>query len=79
MANVSTIKPFAKGDILVGVTLLNRADDDHAGDGRIIQYDSDLNEKGVLWTSGTSHLIAGLRFGPRRTTRCGSRRPRRRC
>ena len=31
MANVSTIKPFAKGDILIGVTLLNRADDDHSG------------------------------------------------
>lgn len=67
MVNVSTIKPFAKGDILVSATLLNRSDDDHAGDGRIIQYDSNLNEKGVLWTSGTTHLVGGLRFGPDKT------------
>jgi hypothetical protein len=64
MANVSTIQPFAKGDILVACTLLNNATDDHAGDGRIIQYDANLNEKGVLWVEGTTHLITGLRFGP---------------
>ncbi len=64
MANVSTMKPFAKGDIFAGATLLNRQDDDHAGDGRIIQYDSNLNEKGVLWTAGTTHLVGGLNFGP---------------
>jgi len=64
MTNESTIQPFAKGDILVGATLLNNPDDDHAGDGRIIQYDADLNEKGVLWTAGTTHLVGGLNFGP---------------
>lgn len=64
MTNESTIKPFAKGDVLVGATLLNNPDDDHAGDGRIIQYDADLNEKGVLWTEGTTHLVGGLKFGP---------------
>ncbi|MBL8225257.1 MAG: hypothetical protein JNM50_08005 [Chromatiales bacterium] len=64
MANVSTMQPFAKGDIFAGCTLLNRPEDDHAGDGRIIQYDSNLNEKGVLWLEGTTHLITGLRFGP---------------
>ena len=64
MTKESTIQPFAKGDILVGATLLNNADDDHAGDGRIIQYDSNLNEKGVLWTEGTTHLVGGLQFGP---------------
>jgi hypothetical protein len=67
MAPASTMKPFAKGDIFAGATLLNRADDDHAGDGRIIQYDSNLNEKGVLWTEGTTHLIGGLTFAPDRT------------
>jgi len=67
MTKESTIQPFAAGDILVGATVLNNPDDDHAGDGRIIQYDSDLNEKGVLWTEGTSHLIGGLRFGPDNT------------
>ena len=64
MTQESTIQPFAKGDILVGCTLLNNPDDDHAGPGRIIQYDSDLNEKGVLWTEGTTHLVGGLKFGP---------------
>jgi hypothetical protein len=64
MANVSTLQPFAKGDIFAGCTLLNRPEDDHAGDGRIIQYDSNLKEKGVLWVEGTTHLITGLRFGP---------------
>jgi len=64
MTKESTIQPFAPGDILVGATLLNNPDDDHAGDGRIIQYDSDLNEKGVLWLDGTTHLITGLKFAP---------------
>ena len=64
MTKESTIQPFAKGDILVGATVLNNPDDDHAGDGRIIQYDADLNEKGVLWTEGTTHLVGGLKFGP---------------
>lgn len=64
MTKESTIQPFAKGDILVGCTLLNNPDDDHAGPGRIIQYDSDLNEKGVLWLDGTTHLIGGLKFAP---------------
>jgi WD40 repeat protein len=64
MANASTMKPFAKGDIFAGATLLNNKEDDHAGDGRIIQYDSNLQEKGVLWTEGTTHLVGGLAFGP---------------
>jgi outer membrane protein assembly factor BamB len=64
MTKESTIQPFAAGDILVGATLLNNPDDDHAGDGRIIQYDKDLNEKGVLWVEGTTHLVGGLKFGP---------------
>jgi hypothetical protein len=67
MTKESTIQPFATGDILVGATLLNNPDDDHAGDGRIIQYDKDMNEKGVLWVEGTTHLVGGLRFGPDNT------------
>ncbi|MBM3514839.1 MAG: hypothetical protein FJX59_14175 [Alphaproteobacteria bacterium] len=58
----STIKPFGRGDVFVGATLLNNPADDHAGQGRIIQYDADLNEKGVLWVEGTTHLIGGLTF-----------------
>lgn len=61
---LSTMQPFARGDIFAGVTLLNRQDDDHAGAGRIIQYDSSLQEKGILWTAGTTHLIGGLAFAP---------------
>lgn len=64
MTKESTLQPFEKGDVFVGATLLNNPDDDHAGDGRIIQYDADLNEKGVLWTEGTTHLVGGLKFGP---------------
>ncbi len=63
----STIKPFAKGDVFVGATLLNNPKDDHAGLGRIIQYDADLKEKGVLWVEGTSHLVGGLSFAPNGT------------
>jgi len=64
MTKQSTLQRFEKGDVFVGATLLNNPDDDHAGDGRIIQYDAELNEKGVLWTQGTTHLVGGLKFGP---------------
>jgi hypothetical protein len=67
MTKESTIQPFEAGDIFAGATVLNNPDDDHAGDGRIIQYDKDLNEKGVLWVDGTTHLVGGLRFGPDNT------------
>ncbi len=61
---VSTMQSFAAGDIFVGATVLNNPEDDHAGIGRIIQYDENLNEKGVLWTEGTTHLITGVTFAP---------------
>lgn len=64
MSRQSTMQPFAKGDVFAGCTLLNNPADDHAGPGRIIQYDSQLKEKGVLWTEGTTHLVGGLKFGP---------------
>lgn len=67
MAQASTMQPFAKGDIFAGATLLNSKKDDHAGDGRIVQYDSNMKEKGVLWTEGTTHLVGGLAFGPDKT------------
>ena len=62
--NTSDMKAFEEGDILVGATLLNNPEDDHAGPGRIIQFDSDLNLKGTLWTDNTTHLIGGLKFDP---------------
>ena len=61
---VSTMQSFAKGDVFVGATLLNNSADDHAGLGRIIQYDANLKEKGVLWVTGTTHLVGGLTFAP---------------
>ncbi|MDX2221699.1 MAG: hypothetical protein SFV21_03055, partial [Rhodospirillaceae bacterium] len=63
-AKVSTLQPFAPGDVLVGATDLNVPEDDHAGDGRIFQFGADLKPKGVLYTQGTTHLVKGLTFGP---------------
>ncbi len=60
----STMKPFAPGDIFLGCTYLCHPDDDHKGDGRILQFDSNRVPKGTLYTEGTSHLIVNLRFGP---------------
>lgn len=60
----STLKPFAKGDLFVGATELNNPADDHAGRGRILQFDADLQLKGTLWLSDTTHLVGGLKFAP---------------
>ncbi len=64
MTKQSTLQPFAPGDIFIGATDLNNPNDDHAGEGRIFQYDKDFNEKGVLYTKGTTHLVLGLTFAP---------------
>ena len=58
------MQPFAPGDVFLGLTDLNDPDDDHAGDGRIVQYDKNLHPKGELWTEGGSHLVGGLEFDP---------------
>ena len=58
----ATLQPFAAGDIFLGCTLLDDPDDDHAGRGRILQYDRNLKLKGLLWTQGTRHLVGGLEF-----------------
>ena len=39
----NTMKPFEDGDIFLGCTYLNDETDDHKGDGRILQYDKNLN------------------------------------
>ncbi len=62
MKERSTLQPFAPGDVFVGSTVLDGGADDHAGRGRILQYDSQLRKKGVLWLSHTTHLVGGLRF-----------------
>jgi len=63
-APADALQPFVAGDVFVGATLLNNPDDDHAGRGRILQFDADLNPKGCLWTEGTTHLVYGLNFAP---------------
>ncbi len=60
----STATPFERGDILVAATVMDDPDDDHAGTGRILQYDADLNIKGTIWVEGTGHKIGGLAFDP---------------
>jgi hypothetical protein len=62
MKERSTFQPFAPGDVFVGSTVLDSGDDDHAGRGRILQYDEHLRRKGVLWLTDTTHLVGGLRF-----------------
>ena len=62
MPRKSTMQPFEAGDILIGCTLLNDPDDDHAGEGRILQYDRDFQLKGELWTEGGRPLVGGLAF-----------------
>jgi len=64
MSEESNLTTFTEGDVFVGATILNNPDDDHAGDGRIIQFDDNLNQKGILWTQDTTHLVQGLKFDP---------------
>jgi outer membrane protein assembly factor BamB len=63
-ARVSTATPFKKGDILVAATVMDDPNDDHAGTGRLLQYDAELNLKGTLWIKQTRHKLSGLVFGP---------------
>ena len=58
----STFKPYAPGDLFVAATLLDNPDDDHAGQGRILQYGADLSPKGELLLADTTHLVGGLNF-----------------
>lgn len=66
-ARVNTARPFRKGDILVAATVMNDPNDDHAGVGRLLQYDEHLNYQGELWLTGSTHKVGGLTFGPDRT------------
>lgn len=56
---------FARGDVFAAATILDDPSDDHAGKGRILQYDADLKPKGELITPLTTHLVSGLRFDAR--------------
>jgi hypothetical protein len=61
---VSTFKPFARGDVIVAATVMDDPDDDHRGTGRLLQFDADLQPRGVLWIKETTHKIGGLTFAP---------------
>ncbi len=60
----STLKPFEKGDIFLGCTYLNNPDDDHMGEGRILQFDKNWIAKGTWYTTGTRYFIVGCTFAP---------------
>lgn len=60
----STATPWAKGDIVVAATIMDDPTDDHAGTGRLLQYDADLNLKGALYITQTRHKLSGLTFAP---------------
>lgn len=60
----STFQPFAIGDVFVAATVMDDPNDDHAGTGRLLQFDADLNPKGVLWIEQTTHKIGALAIGP---------------
>jgi hypothetical protein len=58
------MKPFEEGDIFLGCTYLNNPDDDHMGEGRILQFDRNWVPKGTLYTEGTRYLMVGCKVGP---------------
>ena len=64
MKLTSTMKPFEVGDIFLGCTYLNNPNDDHMGDGRILQFDKYWRPKGTLYTEGTRYFIVGCKIGP---------------
>jgi hypothetical protein len=66
-ARRNTATPFAPGDIIVAATVMDVPEDDHAGTGRLIQYDANLNYKGELWLKGSTHKVGGLTFAPDKT------------
>ncbi|MFZ9708599.1 MAG: hypothetical protein ACO3CV_03050 [Steroidobacteraceae bacterium] len=61
--SASGFQPYARGDVFVAASELNQPEDDHAGRGRILQFDAALRPKGVLWLAETTHLVGGLKFG----------------
>jgi len=64
MQLTSTMKPFAVGDIFLGCNYLNSPDDDHMGDGRMLQFDKYWHPKGTLYTEGAHYFIVGCKVGP---------------
>lgn len=55
---------FDAGDVIVGATRLDNSEDDHAGQGRLLQYDAQLDLKATCLVDDTTYVIAGLAFDP---------------
>ncbi|MFO1427077.1 MAG: hypothetical protein U1F11_08895 [Steroidobacteraceae bacterium] len=66
-AAATRIVPFAPGDVVAGCTLLDDAQDDHRGHGRILHWDASLRLRNTIWLDDTTHIVQGVRFGPDRT------------
>ena len=58
MTKLSTMKPFAPGDIFLGCTYLNHPTDDHAGEGRILQL-QELLRSAKVGEAPVSDGVAG--------------------
>lgn len=58
------IQSAVTGDILVAATQLNNSADDHAGEGRILHFDTQLQLKAEITLPHTTHLVGGLKFDP---------------
>jgi hypothetical protein len=56
------IQAVAVGDVLVAASRLNNATDDHAGEGRILHFDAQLQLKNEIMLPHTTHLVGGLKF-----------------
>ena len=65
MSAAQGLRPFAVGDVFVAATVLDNPADDHAGRGRILQFDANLQPKGELYLDATTHLVGGLKFDAR--------------
>lgn len=63
-AAAAAVVPFARGDVVVGCTLLDDPNDDHKGRGRLLHYDGALQLKNTLWLDDTTHIVQGTRFAP---------------
>ena len=59
---MTTFQPWTRGDVFVAITDLDDPNDDHAGRGRIVQYDAGLQKKGEIALAETTHLVGGLKF-----------------
>ena len=63
MLKTSTLKPFDKGDIFLGCSYLTDPNDDHKGEGRILQWFADGLVVGRVVEDGAAVELDDLRYG----------------